>query len=536
MMGDGKRTLVLLLSLIHHLMRALVCYSQPGNFVLLLQNAGIASMHTAVTHFNTVVFLDRTDIGSSLINLTNGVCRENPNDRVSPHDCTAHSVLFDIATNTVRPLFIQTDTWCSSGAFLPNGTLMQTGGDYDGFKKVRYFSPCPATGTCDWVESEKELLAGRWYASNQLLPDLRVITVGGRGVFSYEFVPDQGLGQFDLQFLRDTNDQWNDNLYPFLHLLPDNNMYIFANRDSILLNFYTNTVLRRYPRIPGEPRNYPCGGSSVMLALDNANGFSIAEVLVCGGSNMYAFSNPAGQFGASQTCGRMVVTAANATWEMLTMPMRRNMGDMVLLPDSKVLIINGAQNGSQGWMDATNPCYNPVIYDPDTNQFEVQAATTIARVYHSTANLLPDGRIIVAGSNTHEFYTFTGPFPTEMRVEAFSPAYLDPSNDWQRPSFVSYPSVIRYGDNFTVSVALPGNLAGDIELTLASIPYTTHSFSQGQRQLKLAVYPTQSTSQGSIFIVTSVAPSYILAPSAYYMLFILHNKIPSKAVWVYVSF
>eukprot|EP00250_Pteridium_aquilinum_P029644 c3988_g1_i1 orf=44-253(+) len=43
-----------------------------GSWQLLLQNAGIASMHTAVTHYGNVVFLDRTDIGPSQINLTGG--------------------------------------------------------------------------------------------------------------------------------------------------------------------------------------------------------------------------------------------------------------------------------------------------------------------------------------------------------------------------------------------------------------------------------------------------------------------------------
>jgi hypothetical protein len=44
-------------------------YGQTGTWEILLQNAGIASMHSAVTHFNTVVLLDRTDIGASQIPL-----------------------------------------------------------------------------------------------------------------------------------------------------------------------------------------------------------------------------------------------------------------------------------------------------------------------------------------------------------------------------------------------------------------------------------------------------------------------------------
>lgn len=40
-----------------------------GSWELLLNNSGIASMHTALTHYNTFVLLDRTNIGASQIAL-----------------------------------------------------------------------------------------------------------------------------------------------------------------------------------------------------------------------------------------------------------------------------------------------------------------------------------------------------------------------------------------------------------------------------------------------------------------------------------
>eukprot|EP01018_Ginkgo_biloba_P022438 Gb_27173 [translate_table: standard] len=516
-----------------------VAMQPTGTWQLLLNNAGIASMHSAVTRFNTVIMLDRTNIGPSRINLPNGRCRDNPKDLTLKHDCTAHSVMFRLDTNKVRALFIQTDTWCSSGQFIADGTMLQTGGDYEGLQKIRRLAPCAATGTCDWVEdANTELADGRWYATNQLLPDGRVIVIGGRGVYTYEFVPKaRGEGSFPLQLLKDTDDSQHDNFYPYVHLLPNGNLYIFANRDSIEFNYKTRTVVRKFPTIPGEPRNYPSSGSSVLLPLDGDNGFQTAEVLVCGGSQAGAFRQPAKQLPASQTCGRMVVTAGNPNWAMENMPLRRCMGDMLLLPSREVLIINGAGSGSAGFGFASNPVLSPVIYKSFAaadRRFRTLNATTIPRVYHSTANLLPDARVFVAGSNTHQYYTFTGNLPTELRVEAFSPPYLDRVWNSQRPNIMQAPVRIRHGQIFTVVFGL-GAAVTNLEMNLLSAPFSTHSFSQGQRLLKLKLAAPVRVSANSYSVVVTAPTNGNIAPPAYYMLFPVIKGIPGKAAWIQVT-
>ncbi|GMP50858.1 hypothetical protein CsSME_00017302 [Camellia sinensis var. sinensis] len=104
----------------------------PRTWEVVVANTGIASMHTVVTRFNTVVLLDRTNIGPSRKMLRKGHCRNDPHDPVLKHDCYAHFVLLDLHTSQIRPLTILTDTWCSFGQFLPDGTLLQSGGDLDG--------------------------------------------------------------------------------------------------------------------------------------------------------------------------------------------------------------------------------------------------------------------------------------------------------------------------------------------------------------------------------------------------------------------
>lgn len=512
-----------------------------GSWQLLVKNAGIASMHTALTHFGTVVLLDRTDIGPSQINLPNGNCRDDPADLTSTHDCTAHSVLFTLGPNTIRPLSIATDTWCSSGQFFPDGTLVQTGGDFDGNTKVRYFTPCVRDGTCDWVEAtDQQLQQGRWYATNQILPDGRQIIVGGRSVYNVEFIPANGQGTIELPFLHQTDDFQHDNYYPFVHLIPDGNLFIFANRDSILYNYITNTVVRQFDTIPGEPRNYPSAGSSVLLPLTSADSFSSAQVLVCGGAQFGAFANFPGAFAvASQTCGRIDVLTPDSTWAMETMPMPRTMGDMVLLPSGDVLIINGAQNGCSGWGNAKNASLNPVLYQPGAaagQRFTTLTPTTIARVYHSTANLLPDARVLVAGSNTHQFYTFGGDFPTELRVEAFSPPYLNPASAGDKPRLFNPLTAVRYNTQFRLQVSVQNPPQSNMEVNMVSAPFATHSFSQGQRLLKLTVVSQQFNAATNLYMISAIAPpNAVVAPPGYYMFFVLNKGLPSGAAWIKVS-
>ncbi len=81
-----------------------------GSWELLLQNAGIASMHTALTHFGTLVLLDRTDIGASLLNL--------PGNAAAPH---SHPILptrasepcFQVFMHGIHDSFSLSDCCCS---------------------------------------------------------------------------------------------------------------------------------------------------------------------------------------------------------------------------------------------------------------------------------------------------------------------------------------------------------------------------------------------------------------------------------------
>jgi len=212
----------------------------------------------------------------------------------------------------------------------------------------------PTDRHCDWVEAAEPLKVGRWYSTNQLLPDGRQIIVGGRNTFTLEYAPPSSkTSAIYFPFLNQTADSKGpNNWYPFVHLLPHGELFIFANRDSIIYDYKLNKVVRTFDKIPGSARNYPSGGSSVMLPLGWENNWQKVYILVCGGA-----TSVISQASCQTTCGRIEVTngVANATWAMEVMPSPRCMGDMVLLPDTNVMIINGAKNGNYF------PVYNFVL-------------------------------------------------------------------------------------------------------------------------------------------------------------------------------
>lgn len=195
-------------------------------------------------------------------------------------------------------------------------------------------------------------------------------------------------------------------------------------------------------------------------------------------------------------------------------------------------------SGSQGWGYATNAALYPVLYSSNAAvgmRFAPLAPSTIARMYHSTANLLPDGRILCAGSNPHQFYTFSGPFPTELRLDAFSPPYLAPAQDPLRCTITAAPATIFYNTNFTITFTVPLTPVAQIELNLLSAPFVTHSFAQGQRLLSLATTAYVPTSSNEYAISGTAPPSPQLAPPSYYMLYAVNQAIPGTAVWVQVA-
>ncbi|KAI4377098.1 hypothetical protein MLD38_014784 [Melastoma candidum] len=526
-----------------------------GNWELVSRSSGVSAMHMQLMPNNKALIFDSTAFGPSQIKLDpRKACVKRKFQKKWIDDCTAHAVVYDIENAALRPLFINTDPWCSSGGLGPDGTLVSTGGWDKGAQSVRFLKPCDS---CDWQDTPSVLGAARWYATQIMLPDGNFVVVGGRRSYSYEYVPVSGKVNkqaIPFKFLDETTDLDENNLYPFVYLLPDGTLFVFANSRSVILDLKTNKVVKEFPRLKGGSRNYPASGMSALLPLkmpvDGGENGIRAEVIVCGGNKAKAYrmvDKNSTFLPALMDCGRIVVTEQNAEWQRESMPSRRVMGDLLILPTGDLLILNGAKKGTSAWNFAEDPNFIPALYSPDKpvgTRFRELTASTIPRMYHSSAIVLPDGKILVGGSNTNSGYFFKAggavKYPTELRMQKFSPPYLDPALAQYRPHLmdISGNKKLTYRNYFNIKFTVGAVKTTvdklDVKVTLYTPPFTTHGYSMNQRLLVLAI--SQVNKEGlmhNLQVKTPAAPE--IAPPGYYLAFVVYKGVPSVGAWVHLQ-
>ncbi|EEF48214.1 Galactose oxidase precursor, putative [Ricinus communis] len=518
-----------------------------GDWELVSQNSGVSAMHAILLpKTDKVLMYDATIWKISKLPLPNDECRVL-NKTTGDKDCWCHSVLFDIKTSELTPLELHTDTWCSSGGLDVNGNLVSTGGYQGGANTVRYLSTCVG---CNWREYPTALADRRWYSTQATLPDGGYIVVGGRDAFSYEYIPAEGKSNakpYFFDFLRQTSDPEENNLYPFVFLSTDGNVFIFANSRSVLLNPKSNKIVREFPVLPGGHRNYPASAMCALLPikLHAENQQEIpSEVLICGGSahrDAYSKAEKHIFYTALQDCARIKITAKDPVWKRELMPTPRIMGDMMILPTGDVLLLNGAKRGASGWGFAREPNFTPVLYNPRAKRglrFTELAPSNIARMYHSSSAVLPDGKVLVGGSNTNNGYIYDAIYPTELRIEKYSPPYLNANLAAKRPEIVVVLPVLFYGGEFMVQIKLKGLKVEqqDLKVTMYAPAFTTHGVSMNQRLIDLGLKKVESNPLLGLHSIASVAPpSSTIAPPGYYMLSVVYQGVPSVSKWVQIK-
>jgi len=125
----------------------------------------------------------------------------------------------------------------------------------------------------------------------------------------------------------------------------------------------------------------------------------------------------------------------------LPMTFARRHLNATLLPDGKVLVTSGTS--SPGFNEATNAVLVAEMWDPETDIWSIMAPIQELRIYHSTALLLPDGRVLVGGGGR------PAPDPhghiDRKDFTIYSPPYLFKGT---RPIIASLPMTVNYGETF----------------------------------------------------------------------------------------
>ena len=335
-----------------------------------------------------------------------------------------------------------------------------------------------------------------------------------------------------------------NNLYPFLHLLRSGNLFVFCRQSSQIFNVFENRIVKQLPECPGYFRTYPNTGGSVLLPLTSQNGYT-SEVMVCGGGSGYGLGSP-----TDATCGRIQPEHDNPAWRISHMPSGRTMVEGTLLPDGTVLWLNGAKQGFQGWGTAQEPAHDALIYDPQQDTFTTSGTSTIARLYHSVALLLQDGRVLIAGSNPSWGVVFpdqvnpsipTLAFPTEFRVEIYTPPYLSGVNNAQRrPTGVhlSTMNLVPNGMAFEVTFKLT-HPASECKVVLYHGGFVTHSLHMGQRMVYLDHdgWEAGAGNRKEVKLTVKMVPAdpgYNVTPPGPYFVYVTVDGVPSHGVSVMV--
>jgi hypothetical protein len=424
--------------------------------------------------------------------------------------------------------------FCAGLAFMPNGDLFVTGGtlrfptatdpNHWGLKRAYTFNPWAEA----WIQ-QPDMRHGRWYPSEVELPDGRMAVLAGtfengQGD-NYEleiFDPNEdpsgvGTWQYASQGNRSTD------LYPHMTLLGNGKILLAGPGpgDSAVLDpsslTWTNVGNHGDRRMYGTEMLEPNGTGPT------------DKVMEIGG---FPDQTPAGQttYPATSTSQIFDLSLPTPQWTAgPSLNVARADFQTVWLPDGSMVSIgggNGRQNGSLYVLANGKPEHQIELFDPVQRQWRLGPAQQIDRAYHSTALLLPDGRVLSAGDDNA--YVTGKPYEGSAHNsgEIYSPPYLFKGT---RPKIASAPSFTPYGASFHVSVS-------DVDPAQAHavlIPpgAVTHATNPNPRIVPLASTPTADG-------LDLVAPANAnIAPRGWYMLFVVNSDgVPSVATWVHIGY
>ena len=335
----------------------------------------------------------------------------------------------------------------------------------------------------------------RWYATGTALPDGSIFVQGGDGGWDRPelWTPNGGSRLLDL----DTSGlSW---WYPRNFVLPDGRIFgvdVEGRMYYISPDLSTLTMAGRL-----SPDRWGFGATAVM--------FEPGKILHFGSASASA-----------------VVIDANGAQPVVTptanLSAAREWGNATLLPDGRVLATGGASDYTAATnagapLSAYNSVHTAEVWNPATGQWTVQPAEAASRLYHSTALLLPDGRVLVAGGGA------PGPV-TNTNAQIFSPDYLAAN----RPSIDGVSTTdVKPGDGIGINVTSAVDIG---RVTLVKTGSVTHSFNMDQRFADLPF-----TMNGNTANAVLPNSNTVITPGYYLLTVLTTTGVPSTSVMIKVG-
>jgi hypothetical protein len=394
--------------------------------------------------------------------------------------------VWDPATGTFTAEPSPSLLFCAGHEFLSDGQLFVVGGhiaNNHGLPNANIFDPASAS----W-QVGPPMAQGRWYPTATTLPNGEVLVLAGTDESgAIATVPEVWSGT---AWRRLTGASLSLPDYPRTFVAPDGRVFYAGQlKQSRWLDVGGTGTWSNGPTLNSATRPY---GSAVMYAP--------GKILYVGGGTP-----------PTNTAETIDLNSANPHWSYTgSMAYARWNLNATLLPTGAVLVTGGTSDA-----DRSNPAgaVNVAeLWSPGTGQWaQLATAAPLLRGYHSTALLLPDGRVLHAGGGDG------GGTPNNLNYELYSPPYL-----FKGPRPVingATPNAVGYGQ--TIDVTTP-DASTITKVTLIRMGSVTHAFDQAQRLLPLNF----SASSGRVSVTLPGRRN--VAPPGPYLLFIVNGDgVPS---------
>ncbi len=430
--------------------------------------------------------------------------------------------IFNPSTLTATDVLVTStgaDMFCPGTAVLPNGTVLINGGSSS--SKTSLYDPI-----ADAWSAGAKMNIPRGYEADTLLSSGDVLTLGGSW--------SGGNGN-------KTAERWNATSgWTVLAGVPETNVIgpdpkgVYRGDNHLWLFATSNGAV--FHAGPSSQMNWiTTGGSGSITSAGNrgTDGFSIngnaviydiGKILKVGGAPSYDqdattptyASNSAYLIDISGGPGQPV-----SVTQLQSMTYPRAFSNAVPLPDGEVVVVGG-QSLPQPFTD-TDAVLVPEIWNPQTQHFSLLAPMQIPRTYHSTAILLPDGRVFVGGGGQ----CGVGCPNNHLDAEILSPPYLFNADGTAatRPVIQSAPTLAQRGS--TMQVTTQGAVSS---FALMRLSATTHTVNNDQRRVPLSI----ASVNGTNYTLSIPADPGVVLPG-YYMLFALNAQgVPSVATTVQI--